>query len=60
MDRFVYLKLALSFILAFVGIKMLIVEFYKIPIIASLLFIILALGIAMLASILKTKKQKTE
>jgi tellurite resistance protein TerC len=62
MDRFVYLKLALSFILAFVGIKMLIVEYYKIPITASLLFIVLALAIAMLASILKTRKgsQKTE
>lgn len=56
MDRFVYLKLALSFILAFVGIKMLIVKYYNIPITASLLFIVLALVIAMLASMIKTKK----
>lgn len=58
MDSFVYLKPALSFILAFVGIKMLIVEFYKIPTVASLLFIVLALGIAIVASLIKAKKEK--
>lgn len=58
MDSFVYLKPALSFILAFVGIKMLIVDFYKIPTVASLLFIVLALVIAIVASLIKAKKEK--
>jgi tellurite resistance protein TerC len=55
MDRFVYLKVALSFILAFVGVKMLIVDFYQIPIVASLLVIVLTLLIAIVTSIYKTK-----
>lgn len=57
MDKFVYLKPALSFILAFVGIKMLIVDFYKIPITASLLVILGALLTAIVASIIKTRKE---
>jgi tellurite resistance protein TerC len=59
MDRFIYLKTALSFILAFVGIKMLIVDFYKIPIVTSLLVIVFALLIAIVSSIYKTKDNKT-
>lgn len=58
MDRFVYLKPALSFILAFVGVKMLIVDFYKIPIVASLLVILLTLVIAIGYSMYKTKDNK--
>lgn len=57
MDKFVYLKPALSFILAFVGIKMLIVDFYKIPIVASLLVILGALLTAIIASIIKSKNE---
>jgi tellurite resistance protein TerC len=57
MDKFVYLKPALSFILAFVGIKMLIVDFYKIQIVASLLVILGALLTAIAASIIKTRSE---
>ena len=36
MEMFVYLKVGLSFVLCFVGAKMLLVDFYKIPIGVSL------------------------
>lgn len=58
MDKFVYLKPALSFILAFVGTKMLIADFYKIPIVISLLMILTALVSAILASIYRSKKEE--
>lgn len=47
---FVYLKYGLSAILVFVGVKMCLVDIYKIPIEISLAFIILTLSIAVLAS----------
>jgi tellurite resistance protein TerC len=50
-ERFVYLKPALSFVLVFVGVKMLIVDVYKVPIPLSLGVIIGILVIAVLASI---------
>ena len=49
-DRFVYLKPALAFVLIFVGVKMCIVDFYKVPIPLSLGVIIGILVLAVLAS----------
>jgi tellurite resistance protein TerC len=51
MDLFHYLKYALSFILTFVGVKMLIEPLYKIPIEVSLLVIVAALAISVVASL---------
>lgn len=56
LDRLHYLKLALAVILSFVGVKMLISEFYKIPIFISLLFIAGTLVIAVAASLYRTRK----
>lgn len=53
---FTYLKYGLATILVFVGIKMVIVDFYKIPIEISLIVISFLLAISMLASVL-VKKQ---
>ena len=53
--HFKYLKYGVSAILIFVGIKMGIVDFYKIPIEISLAFIFIALSLATLASMLFTK-----
>jgi tellurite resistance protein TerC len=50
--RFRYLKLGLVGILAFVGVKMLISDFVKVPIVLSLAFIALTLLLAILASLL--------
>ncbi len=49
---FKYLKFGVSAILIFVGIKMAIIDFYKIPIEISLAFIFIALSLATLASMI--------
>lgn len=51
--RFVYLKIGLSFVLIFVGVKMLLVDAYKVPIGASLGVIALILGTSVVASLLR-------
>jgi tellurite resistance protein TerC len=48
--RFHYLKAGLSVVLVFVGLKMLAVDLYKVPIGASLGFILFVLGVATVAS----------
>jgi tellurite resistance protein TerC len=53
-QRFGYLKLALAVILVFVGVKMIVSDFYKIPIAISLSFVLGILAISMFASWLST------
>ena len=53
MGKFHYLKVGLSLVLAFVGVKMLIAGFYKIPIWASLGAIAVLLGGSIVASLLR-------
>jgi tellurite resistance protein TerC len=50
--KFIYLKYGLAAILTFVGVKMLIVDFYHVPILVSLGFILLALAATLVASFL--------
>jgi tellurite resistance protein TerC len=57
-EYFIYLKYGLSAILVFVGTKMCIVDFYKIPIEISLAFIILTLAVAVLASMVMQQEKK--
>jgi tellurite resistance protein TerC len=57
---FHYLKFGLSAILVFVGVKMCIVDFFKIPVEISLIVIVFILAIAMLSSVLFPKKKETE
>jgi tellurite resistance protein TerC len=54
-SRFAYLKYGLAAVLVFVGIKMLIVEVYKIPILLSLGVVVLLLAGAAVFSIFKTR-----
>jgi tellurite resistance protein TerC len=56
---FQYLKYALSAILIFVGFKMCIADLYKIPVEISLAFIVLTLSVAVLASMLSRKSDKS-
>ncbi len=56
---FHYLKYGLSAILVFVGAKMVIADFYKIPILYSLLTILSILFVSILLSILFPQKDKT-
>ena len=57
---FYYLKYGLSAILVFVGIKMVIVGFYKIPIIYSLFTILGILIVSIVISLIFPKKEKAE
>jgi len=60
MDRFTYLKVGLSFVLMFVGTKMVIVDLYKIPLGLSLAAIAAILGVAVLASWLRERTAASE
>ena len=50
MHRFVYLTLGLSAVLVWVGIKMLLLDVYKIPISVSLLVVALLIGASVVVS----------
>lgn len=54
-DKFYYLKLGLSVVLTFVGIKMVIVDIYKIPVGLSLGVIASILAISVVASLLRSR-----
>lgn len=57
LDRFYYLKYSLIFILFYVGIKMLISDFFEFPAFISLLVILLSLIIGVFVSVEVTKKE---
>jgi tellurite resistance protein TerC len=57
-DLFVFLKYGVAIILFYVGIKMLIAEFYKIPAEISLIIIISVLAASVILSLLKKKKSE--
>jgi tellurite resistance protein TerC len=58
MGLFVYLKYGLAFILSFVGVKMLIVDYWKIPILLSLGVILGVLAVSVAVSLLWPPKPK--
>jgi tellurite resistance protein TerC len=60
MDKFQYLKFGLSAVLVFIGVKMVIVDFYKIPIGVSLAVVASILTISILASLWKAKQSDIE
>ncbi len=55
-DKFHYLKLGLSAVLTFVGVKMVLVDIYKIPTASSLLVIAAILVVAIVASLLRARR----
>ncbi|HEX6892167.1 MAG TPA: TerC family protein [Chryseolinea sp.] len=55
---FTHLKYGLSAILIFVGVKMCIADFYKVPIEISLAFIILTLSVAVLTSMVMQRNER--
>jgi len=55
MDKFQYLKIGLAFVLTFVGVKMVMVDLYKIPVGISLGVIASILAISVLASLWKAR-----
>lgn len=50
-DRFSLLRYGLAVVLIFIGVKMLLLEIYKIPTLWSLLFVAVVIGISMIASL---------
>lgn len=59
-DRFVHLKAGLAAILVFVGIKMLLLDVYKVPIWLSLTVIATTLTVAVVASLRATRHQRLD
>ncbi len=59
MDKFQYLKIGLAFVLSFVGIKMVLVDLYKIPVGISLGVIASILAISVIASLWKARTIQT-
>ncbi len=57
-DRFHLLKFGLAVVLMFVGTKMLIVDWFKIPVAVSLGVVVAVLGTSMLLSLMATRKEK--
>jgi TerC family integral membrane protein len=60
MDRFVYLRIGLSIILVFVGVKMILSKLFPIPNYISLVVIVAVLAITIWASIFMTRNQATD
>jgi tellurite resistance protein TerC len=58
MEKFYYLKPALVLLLFFIGIKMLISDIYKMPVLLSLIIIFVILSSAIALSLVKIKKEK--
>jgi len=58
MKLFAYLRYGLGAVLVFVGAKMVLAGFYKIPTLASLLLIVGLLAMAVMASLLHTARRK--
>ena len=57
-QKFYYLRPGLILVLFFIGIKMLISDFYEIPTIMSFVIVVLILGAVVVASLLKTPKTR--
>ncbi len=57
-NRFHLLKYGLAIVLVFVGVKMLIVDWFKIPVAISLAVVVTLLGTSILLSLMSTRKQK--
>lgn len=58
--RFHLLKFGLALVLMFVGIKMLIVDWFKVPVAISLAVILAVLGTSILLSLIATKKRSAD
>jgi tellurite resistance protein TerC len=56
-DRFIYLKTGLAIILGFVGVKMIVADFFPLPNGLSLVIIVLVLAVTITTSMIATKKR---
>ncbi|MEY2479538.1 MAG: tellurite resistance protein TerC [Verrucomicrobiota bacterium] len=56
-ERFIYLKIGLAFILTFIGLKMIVVDYFPVPNAVSLAIIITILAVTITMSMIVTKNQ---
>ena len=56
-DRFIYLKTGLAFVLAFVGIKMIVADYFPIPTLISLAVIVTVLAVTIAISMIVTQNR---
>jgi tellurite resistance protein TerC len=59
-DRFIYLKVGLALVLAFVGIKMIVSDYVAVPTPISLAIILLILGVTITISVIVTQKRNAQ
>jgi tellurite resistance protein TerC len=59
MDRFIYLRIGLAILLAFVGLKMILADYFPISNWISLAVIVLVLGVTIIASLIATNGKMT-
>ncbi|HPK80680.1 MAG TPA: TerC family protein [Methanoculleus sp.] len=59
MSAFCYLKYGLAGILSFIGVKMLVVEIYHVPVVVSLAIILVILGATIIASLIRNRRTGT-
>ena len=59
LERFIYIKPALALVLAFVGVKMLLLDVVKIPITVSLPVVLVLVGGGIVLSLIKTHNKVT-
>ena len=57
-NRFTYIKYGLALVLVFIGIKMILIDIYKIPVGISLSVVAMLIGGSVLISWIKTKPQE--
>jgi tellurite resistance protein TerC len=60
MDLFYYLRIGLSIVLSFIGVKMLLMDVFPIHISIALGVVALVLTISVVASVVRSKRQKTQ
>jgi tellurite resistance protein TerC len=58
-DRFLYLRIGLALVLAFVGLKMITADFLHVPTLVSLAVIVLILAVTIILSMIVTQKRAT-
>ncbi len=56
MERFIYLKNGLAIVLSFIGVKMIVADFFPVPTFISLIIILIILGVTIAVSLMVTRR----
>ena len=58
MDRFIYLRIGLGIVLGFIGIKMIVADYFPVPTVLSLGVIVIVLTLTIIVSMLVTRRRQ--